>query len=222
MRRTSGAITLNVNHDLEKEGRQEMASPEYYCWRDMKARCYNPANKSFHNYGGRGITVCDRWLHSFENFLADMGPRPSPQHTIDRDDNARNYTPDNCWWRTRLEQAHNRRTNVLVTHGGVKKCIKQWSRDTGLSAGTIGRRIRAGWPKARLFDQPRTVSTIEIGGKRQSVSAWARESGLTPWAIRHRLNAGRPQAKLFDRSQRPSNGWRLGRCDDRETKRRAP
>lgn len=75
----------------------------------MKQRCLNPNNNQFHNYGARGITVCDRWLDSFENFYNDMGEPPTSSHSLDRIDNDRGYSPDNCRWATPSEQTYNRR-----------------------------------------------------------------------------------------------------------------
>lgn len=82
---------------------------EYFVWKTMKARCRNPKNLEFKNYGGRGIKVCDRWLNSFEAFLGDMGRRPTPAHSIDRINNDGNYEPGNCRWATWKQQAANRR-----------------------------------------------------------------------------------------------------------------
>lgn len=83
-------------------------SPEYNTWQLMKSRCYYPKSNRYYRYGARGITVCRRWLDSFANFLADMGPKPSPRHSIDRINNDGNYEPTNCRWATTAEQRRNR------------------------------------------------------------------------------------------------------------------
>lgn len=86
-------------------------TPEYRSWMSMKARCLDSDHDSYKWYGGRGITICDRWLASFEAFLADMGARPSLKHSIDRINNDGNYEPGNCRWATANEQAQNQRHN---------------------------------------------------------------------------------------------------------------
>lgn len=98
-------------------------SPEYIVWGSMKARCFNTNEESYKNYGGRGITVCDRWKNSFENFLNDMGERPTNQHQIDRIDNDGNYEPKNCKWVTVSENSVNRRNK------GNKLGIKNITKD---------------------------------------------------------------------------------------------
>jgi hypothetical protein len=84
-------------------------TPEYDSWIHMRQRCNNPNNKDFKHYGGRDISVCERWLDSFENFFEDMGPKPSANHSIDRIDNDSGYSLDNCRWATKSEQSSNRR-----------------------------------------------------------------------------------------------------------------
>lgn len=86
-------------------------SPEYQSWRAMIQRCTNPKNNRFQYYGARGIAVCERW-ETFSNFLRDMGPKPTPKHSLERVENDKGYSPDNCKWATALEQRHNRRDSV--------------------------------------------------------------------------------------------------------------
>ncbi len=113
-------------HDDIKTTHGMSRSPEYFCWTNMKARCADPSNKHFKNYGGRGIIICPTWLESFENFFADMGPIPEPGLTLERIDNERGYFKDNCTWATRAEQVRNRRNSILHTIGGETLCLKDW------------------------------------------------------------------------------------------------
>lgn len=106
-------------------------SPEYAVWAAMLQRCNNPKSKSYKDYGGRGIKVCERW-QSFENFYADMGPRPDGR-SIDRINNDGSYEPENCRWATRVEQQNNRSANIVVTYGGQEMTIAQVSRASGVN-----------------------------------------------------------------------------------------
>lgn len=114
--------------------------PIYDAWSTMKQRCLNPKNSNYYNYGGRGISVCDRWLESFENFYADMGGKPTPKHSIDRIDVNGNYEPNNCKWATWDEQANNKRSNVMLELKGVLKNQKQWALEFGISEDRLWRR----------------------------------------------------------------------------------
>jgi len=130
-------------------------TPEYAAWTRMKRRCYNPKQDHYDRYGGRGIAVCARWLNSFENFLADMGPRPSPKHSIERKDNDRDYEPANCVWATLTEQTRNRCTNKLLTYKGRTQCLAAWAEEIGIGRSTLDRRIRHyKWPIERALTTP--------------------------------------------------------------------
>jgi hypothetical protein len=118
---------------------------EHEIWKGMLARCLNPNHSSYPNYGGRGITVCGSWRMSFTAFLADVGSRPSPEHSLDRIDNDGNYKPGNVRWATRAEQSENRRVSQWVEFNGVRKLAGQWERDLGFGIGTISGRLRSGW-----------------------------------------------------------------------------
>jgi hypothetical protein len=112
----------------------------YWQWQGMIARCENPHHQGYKDYGGRGITVCESW-HSFENWYANMGEPPTPQHMIDRIDNNSNYEPNNCKWSTRKEQMNNKRDNHLIEFNGQTKTLKQWSEMTGIPYSTLRSRI---------------------------------------------------------------------------------
>lgn len=129
-------------------------TPEYTVWAGMKDRCLRPNSQRWKHYGGRGITVCDRWKDSFENFLADMGPKPTPEHSIDRVDNNGNYEPSNCRWATHTEQSRNRRTNLLITYRGQTKSLGVWCALLGLERGTVKHRLRTGWTLDEAFQTP--------------------------------------------------------------------
>lgn len=131
-------------------------TPLYAIWRGMLDRCNNRNSPAFDDYGGRGIKVCDRWRgrEGFKNFSADMGARPSKTHSIERRGNDAGYSPDNCYWGTRLEQANNKRSNRKITHRGETHSINEWSRITGLNRRTITERLNRGWGAARTLDTP--------------------------------------------------------------------
>jgi hypothetical protein len=115
---------------------------EYNAWWQMKSRCYNKNAGAYKRYGGRGISVCDRWIHSYESFLADMGRKPSPIHSIDRIDNNGNYEPTNCRWATPVEQSANTRRNIMLSYNGVTKPLGAFAREYGLNYATLAHRIK--------------------------------------------------------------------------------
>jgi hypothetical protein len=136
-------VTMKQNHGKTR-------SQIYWCWQNIKQRCFNSKAAHFDRYGGRGITVCERWL-VFENFVADMGERP-PGMTLERIDNDGPYSPDNCRWATRKEQSNNRFCNVRLTHNGETLTISQWSERTGIHHHTLFQRLSKNLSAEEILD----------------------------------------------------------------------
>ncbi len=134
-------------------------TPEHGIWSGIRDRCYNPNNLAYHNYGSRGIKMCERWRNSFQNFFEDMGPRPSKSHSIDRfPDNNGDYGPANCRWATTEQQALNKRTNVYYEYDGIRLTQCQWARFLGVKRHMILNHIRRG----KTFHQ--TIEYLKING----------------------------------------------------------
>lgn len=134
-------------------------TPEFYLWLTMIQRCENPNDKAFKNYGGRGIKVCERW-HKFENFIADMGRRPTDGLQLDRKDNDGGYCPENCRWVTPTTNCNNRRVTVNITLNGVTKPLAVWAKEFGLGHGTLLYRFNRGWPAEKMLTSPDTTNKI--------------------------------------------------------------
>lgn len=146
------AIEIRTKHGHAKSGTK---SSEYGIWKSMLNRCNSEGCAGYQDYGGRGIKVCDRWL-KFENFLSDMGPRPEGR-SIDRIDNNKGYSPDNCRWATAIEQASNKRihkTAVLLSYGGVVRYLADWSKLTGIKQNTLKNRLNLGWTVDEAITTP--------------------------------------------------------------------
>jgi hypothetical protein len=109
----------------------------------------------FARYGGRGITVCDRWRHSFENFLADMGMKPSPRHSLDRKENDGNYEPSNCRWALPRDQCNNRNNNTNIEFRGITRTVTEWARELGMHDTTLFMRLyKSKWTVERALTTP--------------------------------------------------------------------
>lgn len=141
--KSCGCLVKEISREQGLRNRQHGMSktPEYKIWCGMKDRCYNEDNPDFTNYGGRGIVVWYSWLKSFPNFYADLGPRPSPTHTLDRIDNSGPYQPDNCRWATPVEQANNKRNNNLHLYNGELVSLSQIAQLTGIPQPTLWSRL---------------------------------------------------------------------------------
>jgi hypothetical protein len=141
-------------------------SSEYGIWSKIIARCENPNHPAYPNYGARGVSVCQEWKESFQSFIQDMGPRPSPEHSVDRfPDNSGNYEPSNCRWATWVEQNNNKSNNHLVEFNGETKTIAQWAQEFGMSHGTLSQRLMRGWDVVDALTIPvNGISDLRNGG----------------------------------------------------------
>lgn len=153
-RYTSAARTHGKSH-----------TPEHRAWSSMITRCTNPKSSQFNNYGGRGITVCERW-RSFAAFFEDVGSKPSPSHSLDRIDTNGNYEPGNVRWATARVQAQNKRDTVLVTHNGTTLTLCEWAEQLSIRRGTLYYRLYiAGWSIADSLETPTGVSANQYTGR---------------------------------------------------------
>ena len=139
----------NLIHGFAREWKRH---PLYSIWSSMRDRCNNPKNHAFHNYGGRGIKVCNRW-DDFTKFKNDMGKRPR-LHSLDRIDNNGNYEPSNCHWANRSQQMANCRINVNVKFRGEIKNLTEWSRITKIPRPCLRARLRRGWNIELALSKP--------------------------------------------------------------------
>ena len=147
----SACRTANITHGMTN-------SPEMRIWIDMRRRCHQPQRPDFHNYGGRGIYVCDRWRESFAAFYEDMGPRPKGK-TLDRMDNDGPYSPENCTWTDAVQQGMNRRTNVRFNFFGVSMTLPEAAQKYGIKAATLRSRINLyGWTPDEAVSEPPRAS----------------------------------------------------------------
>lgn len=130
-------------------------SPEYHAWQAMRQRCFTKHHPEYPNYGARGITVCDQWRYSFPAFFADVGLRPSKKHSIERRDNDKGYSPENCYWGTTRDQNKNKRSNHFVEYRGKSLTVTDWALELGINPNTLSERLRKGWSVERAFTPAR-------------------------------------------------------------------
>lgn len=164
-----GCLHAEGNNRKHSNAERGKVTPEYRTWSHMKRRCTDANSKYFSDYGGRGISVCDSWMSSFENFLNDMGKRPSDKHSIDRIDVNGNYEPSNCRWATKEEQAKNTRRSRQLTFNGRTQHVKDWAAEIGMSHKSLEDRIFSrGWSVEEALTKPKIKSRYERKEKKGS------------------------------------------------------
>jgi hypothetical protein len=173
-----------------KHGRTN--TPEWKAWKGVLDRCSTTVTTPNKDYAGRGIKVCPRWATSFLAFYEDMGPRPSPLHSIDRKDNDGDYTPENCRWATSAVQNSNTRLARYLTYNGTTKTMSAWARDLGVLPTIIWQRLKSGWPVSRaVTEQPKSIikrnARISHNGKEMTISEWAKLLRIPQGTLHGRL-----------------------------------
>lgn len=148
----TGSCKCQWKESVTKHGQSH--SDIYSIWCGIKERCTNPANSAYHNYGGRGITIAEEWLHDFQAFADHIGPRPGPEYTCERMDNDKGYQPGNIKWATRAEQLRNKRNNVRYEYKGESLTMKEWAQRFSLPLSTLRGRLRIGWSIERALETP--------------------------------------------------------------------
>jgi hypothetical protein len=134
---------LENPHKPIKHGMSQ--SSEYRSWQELRYRCLNKKSHAYKDYGGRGITVCSEWINSFENFLRDMGLKPFENASIDRIDNSKGYSKENCRWANQITQCNNTRWNKIISFNGKSQSLATWCRELKLPYHTIKARLKFGW-----------------------------------------------------------------------------
>lgn len=196
-------------------------TPEYRCWNNMKQRCYNKNHPEYERYGKRGIRICKRWYRDFRNFIADMGNRPSKQHTIERKDNNIGYRRSNCVWAIKKTQARNRRTNRVITLHEKTLCIAEWAELYDLNPSDIHYRLSNGWPIELAITSPRGTQYVSHRdaqrhrtrhltweGITKTVPEWAEYIGISPSTIIHRIAMGYPMHDVLSATSKNKQGCR--------------
>ncbi|MBB5508179.1 hypothetical protein [Paraburkholderia atlantica] len=167
----------------------------------MMGRCLNPNDQAYDRYGGRGVTVCERW-RKFENFLGDMGERP-PGTSLDRIDVNGNYEPGNCRWATRNQQALNTRANKFIEFNGERLTHSEWCAKLGVKKTTFSRRVRKGWTIEKILTEPvarrnnRRDVVIEHNGMSLTIPQWSRKTGIRLETLYQRYAKGWPPEQLL-------------------------
>lgn len=195
---TSGSIVSCGCYQLEKTTKHGLHKTRFYnIWGQIKQRCLNRDNKNYHHYGGRGITVCDRWL-KFKNFRDDMyesyldhkGKYGRKNTSIDRIDVNGNYCPENCKWATVEEQNNNTRYNILITYNGETLTLTEWSNKLNINRDTLVYRHKKGWKDDDIITRPKNYHGRQITykNKTQNFSQWERELGMSLGLISRRLD----------------------------------
>jgi hypothetical protein len=158
--RSDRMSTLTYKHGERGGEKRQKVSPEYKAWDSIKQRCFNPADKAWEWYGGRGITMCPEWREDFAAFLAHIGERPTARHSIDRINGDRGYEPGNVRWANWNEQANNRKNNRIVIWNGRQMTMKQAADAAGMPYKSVKGRVQTGWDVIKALTTPLNMNKV--------------------------------------------------------------
>ncbi len=213
-------VTAARNKASAKHG--YFGTPTYRSWSAMITRCEDPTHMAYHNYGGRGIKI-DPVLREFTGFLAVLGPRPSPEHSVDRHPNRNgNYEPGNVRWATRKEQVRNTRANRVIEYQGKSQCATAWAEEYNLNVSCLIGRLNAGWPIEEALNTP----SGKVRKSRQGYRPPEAKGGVTythngetltiyQWAAKTGINGGTINARI-------KSGWSIGDALTTPVKKKKP
>lgn len=170
-------------------------------WQNIRNRCLNPNNPRFKDYGGRGIKICKKWS-DFETFFNDMSKNYKPGLQIERIKNNRGYSPSNCKWASKTEQANNKRNSHFITHNGQTKTLAEWAKDLNIPYTALISRInKHKWPLDKALTKrvakPAKERLVKWRGKTYNISTWSKITGIGETTLQYRLKAGFSVEDLF-------------------------
>jgi hypothetical protein len=165
------SVARNKKHGESKK------TPEYRAWCHLRNRCNNPKSRDYQNYGGRGIAVCERWS-SFENFLADMGRRPSRRHSVERNHVNGDYEPGNCCWATDKQQQNNKRGNIYILIRGERLTLRETCDRFEVEYKLVWGRMRRGWSLVDAMSLPRANNVCGLGHRPPPISTKLSQSDI--------------------------------------------
>lgn len=199
-------VGVNQAAAARKHGQWEggKRTPEISAWESAKGRCHSENHALYRHYGERGIIVCDRWRNDFGAFLADMGPRPSSRHSLDRIDVNGNYEPGNCRWADDFTQQRNKRNNHRITFNGRTMCVSEWAEVLGMRAGLLSRRLNLGWSVEKTLTEP-VAPRIKRGETGQRARRERRGEGSIKAPA---VSALSKDARGYVKKSWPKRGWK--------------
>lgn len=196
---------MSTDDSIQLPPKRKPRTPEYRIWCGMKTRCYNQNAENYEFYGGRGITICERWRVSFNNFLADMGPKPFPTASIDRYPNPDGpYSPENCRWATKKEQSQNSRKSRMISYNGETLCLLDWAKRLGITHSTLRVRLES-WTLEKALTEPATPSKestariLSHNDCTMNIKEWAIKLKIPYSTLCYRLRQGLSIEQIIER-----------------------